>query len=274
MSSAAGFRDLEATAIQRVLTTATLGRTLHVLDSTSSTNTLAVSLAQQDAPHGTVVVAESQTAGRGRLGRHWYSPPGKNLYCSVLLRVPVSRDRVGAWLSWTPLIAPLAAAQAVRAVARLASSVKWPNDVLVGNRKVGGVLCESGDLHAAAPYVVVGLGLNVNIEAGEFPEELREIATSLAMEAGQSFDRAVLLAAFLSELEVRCDAFLAGRDADLHREYEQRCSTVGRRVQVELAHGERVEGLAESIQRDGALRVVRDGRLPVDIRTGDVVHLR
>lgn len=274
MSASSAFRVLDAKAIQRALTTATLGRTLHVLDITTSTNTLAVRMAQEDAPHGTVVVAESQSAGRGRLGRHWYSPPGKNLYCSVLLRVPVSRERLGAWLSWTPLIATLAAAQTIHTVAGLSPSVKWPNDVLIRNRKVGGVLCESGDLNSAAPYVVVGIGLNVNIQAGEFPDELREIATSLAAEAHRPFDRAVLLAAFLSDLEVRCDAFLAGHDSDLHREYGLRCSTVGRRVRVELGHGEQVEGLAESVQPDGSLRVIRDDRAPVDIRAGDVVHLR
>lgn len=272
--SASAFHALDAKAIQRVLTTTTLGRTLHVLDITASTNTLAARLAQEDAPHGTVVVAESQSAGRGRLGRHWYSPPGKNLYCSVLLRTPVTRERLGRWLSWTPLMAALAAARAIHTVAGLSPSIKWPNDVLLGNRKVGGVLCESGDLNSAAPYVVVGLGLNVNIQAIEFPDELREIATSLAAEAQRQFDRAVLLAAFLSDLEARCESFLAGHEADVHREYGRQCSTVGRRVRVELAHGERVEGLADSIQQDGSLRVIRNDRTPVDIRAGDVVHLR
>jgi len=274
MSASSAFHALDAKAIQRALTTKTLGRTLHVLDIAASTNSLAVRMAQEDAPHGTVVVAESQSDGRGRLGRHWYSPPGKNLYCSVLLRTPLPRERLARWLSWTPLIAALAAARAISTVAGLSPSVKWPNDILIGQRKVGGVLCESGDLGSAAPYVVVGMGLNVNIQAGEFPEELREIATSLSAEAQQPFNRAVLLAAILSDLEARCDAFLAGHEADIHREYVVRCATVGRQVRVERAGADPVTGRAASIGADGSLKVVRDDGSHLDIHAGDIIHLR
>lgn len=274
MSASSAFHALDAKAIQRALTTKTLGRTLHVLDIAASTNTLAVRMAQEDAPHGTVVVAESQSAGRGRLGRHWYSPPGKNLYCSVLLRTPLPRERLARWLSWTPLIAALAVGRAVSTATGLSASVKWPNDVLLGDRKVGGVLCESGDLGSAAPYVVVGMGLNVNIQAGEFPEELREIATSLSAEAQRPFDRALLLAAFLSDLETRCDAFLAGHEAGIRREYMIRCATLGRQVRVERSGTDPVLGRAESIETDGSLKVVRDDGSALDIHAGDIIHVR
>jgi BirA family biotin operon repressor/biotin-[acetyl-CoA-carboxylase] ligase len=270
----AAFHPLSAHAIQQALTTTALGRTLHVLDLTASTNTLAVRLAQEDAPHGTVVVAEAQSAGRGRLGRPWFSPPGKNLYCSVLLRTPVPRERLGRWLSWTPLIAALAAAHAIEADAGLSPSVKWPNDVLLGSRKVGGVLCESGDLGSAIPYVVVGLGLNVNIQADEFPDELREIATSLAAEAQRPFDRVTLLAAFLSALEVRYEAYGAGRETVIYREYVARCATLGRQVRVDRAGAAPVVGQAASVGADGSLRVIREDGSPLDIHAGDVIHLR
>jgi len=274
MTMPAAFQPLSAPTIQRALSTRTLGRTLHVLDEVPSTNTAAAALARENAPHGTVVVAECQTAGRGRLGRHWHSPSGKNLYCSVLLRTMPVREQQAQWLSWIPLIAALAVCRAVQVVTSLKPSVKWPNDILAGDRKLGGVLCESSGVGTAHAVVIVGVGVNVNIREDEFPDELRPIATSLMIEAGQPCDRAALLAALLLELETRCEAFLAGRHGDIRQEYMLRCATIGRRVRIELAHGESMDGTAESIQPDGSLRVVRDDRTAVDIRAGDVIHLR
>jgi len=274
----AAFQPLTAQTIQRALSTKTFGRTLHVLDEVSSTNSQAAALVQQGAPHGTVVVAETQTAGRGRLGRHWYSPPGKNLYGSLILRTMPARGQQTLWLSWIPLIAALAASRAVQVVANLKPVVKWPNDILIGHRKLGGVLCESSGLGTSHAAVIVGIGLNVNVLHDDFPHELRETATSLTIEAQRPFDRAALLAALLSEMESRCESFLAGAHADILKEYVLRCGTLGRRVIVELAHGEHVDGTADSVLPDGSLRVTRtgaDGRpQTLDIRAGDVTHLR
>jgi BirA family transcriptional regulator, biotin operon repressor / biotin---[acetyl-CoA-carboxylase] ligase len=275
MATPAAFQPLNAQSIQRALSTKALGRTLHVMQEVASTNTAAATLAHDDAPHGTVVVAESQTAGRGRLGRHWHSPEGKNLYCSILLSAMPERKQQPLWLSWVPLIAALAVSRAVQTVAGgLKPSVKWPNDILAGNRKLGGVLCESSGIGTDHANVIVGIGLNVNVRRDEFPEELREIATSLAIEAGHPCDRAALLAALLVELESRCESFLAGNHGDILDEYLLRCSTIGRRVRIELAHGEHMDGTADSIRPDGSLRILRDDRTPVDIRAGDVIHLR
>lgn len=274
MTTPAAFQPLNAQNIQRALSTKTFGRTLHVLDEVASTNTAAAALAQDGAPHGAAVVAESQTAGRGRLGRHWYSPSGKNLYCSVLLRAMPAREQQPLWLSWIPLIAALAVGRAVQVVANLKPSVKWPNDILTGNRKLGGVLCESSGVGTAHATVIVGIGLNVNIRHDEFPVELREIATSLAIETQHPCDRTALLAALLAELETRCESFLAGNHGDVLEEYTLRCSTIGRRVRIELAHGEQMDGTAESVRPDGSLRIVRNDRTTVDIRAGDVIHLR
>jgi len=281
MTASAAFQALTAQSVQQALSTKAFGRTLHMLEGTSSTNTVAMTLGQEGASHGTVVVAETQTAGRGRSGRQWYSPPGKNLYCSVVLRSMPSPDQLALWLSWIPLIAGLAAVRAVQTTAALHPSVKWPNDILVGTRKLGGTLCESTGLGSAHPFVVVGIGLNVNLLRHEFPDDLRELATSMAIEADRSFDRAAVLAALLLELESRCDAFLAGRHRDLLNEYVLRCSTVGQQVCIDLAHGERVEGYADSISPDGSLRVVQGGRSSrpgggstVNVRAGDVTHVR
>jgi BirA family biotin operon repressor/biotin-[acetyl-CoA-carboxylase] ligase len=274
----ASFQPLDAQTIQRALSTRTFGRTLHVLDEVVSTNSQAAALAQQGAPHGTVVVAETQTAGRGRLGRHWHSPPGKNLYCSLLVRTMPGRDQQALWLSWIPLIAALAVSRAVQVIANLKPAVKWPNDILIGHRKLGGVLCESSGLGTSHAVVIVGIGLNVNLRPDDFPDELRELATSVAIETQHPFDRAALLTTLLLEMETRCETFLAGAHGDMLKEYVLRCGTLGRRVVVELAHGGHVDGTAESILPDGSLRVTRTSAAgqpqTLDIRAGDVIHLR
>ena len=273
-SPASPFQPLNAQTLQRVLATISLGRTLHVHGEVTSTNTLAMALAQEGASHGTVVVAETQTAGRGRLGRHWHSPSGNNLYCSILLRSNLPNDRQTLWLSWVPLIAALAASRAVQTAAGLKSSVKWPNDILVADKKLGGILCESSGLGTDQMAVIVGVGLNVNIRREEFPEEIRDIATSIFTESGQPLDRSALLASLLLEMETRCEAFLSGHQSDIQKEYMIRCSTIGRRVRVELTQGETMQGTAQSVQPDGSLRVTMDTGKTVDVRTGDVIHIR
>jgi BirA family biotin operon repressor/biotin-[acetyl-CoA-carboxylase] ligase len=159
--------------------------------------------------------------------------------------------------------------------------LKWPNDILIEPRKVGGLLCESSGAGTAHGFVIVGIGLNVNMWRDMFPPDLRDVATSLAAEAGRPFDRAALLATVLSELELRYDAFLSGATSELRREYALRCATIGQRVRVDMANGTSREGLARGVDEDGSLQVLveplqgqstRDS--VVAIRAGDVVHLR
>ncbi len=277
MAAPLGLQDLSADAVRALLQTRTLGWALHILEETDSTNTAALALAQQGAGHGTVLAADRQTAGRGRLGRHWFSPPGENLYCSVILRRTPPGDHRWDDLSWLPLISAVAAAHAIRKVAGLHPSLKWPNDILVGERKVGGILCEGGGASSQNVYVVVGIGINVNTRRESFPEDLRSLATSLRSATDRQVNRAALLAGWLAELEARSDALLAGRLKELGLEYEALCSTLGRRVRVNLAGGQVVEGRADSLGPDGSLRVSPEaepaGTL-VEIRVGDVVHLR
>lgn len=280
MSAPAAFEGLTHEGIRTALSTRHLGRAFHLLEETDSTNTVAFAMAQAGAPHGAVVVAERQTAGRGRLGRSWYSPAGRNLYCSIILRFGGHSERVPFWLMWTPLISAVAAARAVQVTSGLRPALKWPNDIMIGSRKLGGLLCES-TAGASGGFIVVGIGLNINIRPEEFPEELQQIATSMCAESGRSYDRAVLLAALLSELETRYDALLSDQPSHVLSEYAMKCSTLGRRVQVTLASGECVVGLAESLGPDGTLRVVREaspdgpqGPSVLTIRAGDVIHLR
>ena len=267
-------QPLTPAAVQALLRTQTLGRVLHILPQVASTNSTAFTLAEAGAPDGTVVVAEEQTAGRGRLGRSWYSPPGRNLYCSVLLRSFPSPERIATWLSWVPLVSGMAALRTVQAVAELQPALKWPNDVFVGDRKVGGVLCESSGLGTPRAALVVGVGLNVNTRAEDFPEDLRGMATSLAVETGRRFDRVELLAGLLHELEVRYRTIFSDIPPAIRSKYCTLCSTLGRRVRVTLSSGEHVEGEAQAITADGALQVTEEGSgRVVTIRAGDVVYL-
>lgn len=260
-------------AIHSTLAATWLGRRIELFDSLPSTNREAVRLAQADVEHGTVVVADRQTAGRGRLARTWFSPGGANLYCSVILRMVRPAGRLTEWLSWLPLISALAAAEAIEAVSSLHISVKWPNDLLISERKVGGILCESGTGTGSNPFQVIGIGLNVNVEQHDWPEELRESATSIWHEQGRVVDRNRLLAQLLLELEHCIDELVLHGMSRLTLAYYQRCSTIGQRVQATLANGDLCVGIAEGIGQDGALMVRPEAARP-DSRKADIVHLR
>ena len=208
-------------------------------------------------------MAEEQTAGRGRLGRTWSAPAGAALTFSVLLRpagVPPTR------LGWLPLLTGVAVAAAVRGEAGLPAGLKWPNDVLVGERKLAGILAEA---HGDA--VVVGAGLNVMLSPAELPVPT---ATSLLIEDAASTDRAALLAAILTELGARYQAWRADPDvAGLRADYLRWSATVGRQVRVELPGGAQLSGTAEDVDEVGRLVVRTPGNL-VRAGAGDVVHVR
>ncbi|HET8579758.1 MAG TPA: biotin--[acetyl-CoA-carboxylase] ligase, partial [Nitrospiraceae bacterium] len=195
---------------------------------------------------------------------------------SVIVRQAPVTTQLTQWLSWVPLLSAVAAARAVQIVTSLTPSLKWPNDIMIGQRKLGGVLCESSGSHAQGTFVVVGIGINVNTPRDAFPDEFHDLATSLAAEAGHPFDRAALLAALLSELEARSEGLQLGQSVDLQREYTNLCSTLGRRVRISLASGDSVEGQADAINQDGSLRIIRNGANAgtiLDLRAGDVIHL-
>lgn len=280
MTDPLGHDSLTKGAVQALLRTQRLGRALQLLKETTSTNMEAVCLAQLGIEHGTVVVAEHQTAGKGRLGRSWHSPAGGNLYCSVILRATMPPEQAPKGLPWIPLASAVAAARAVKTVTGLQPAVKWPNDLLVGHRKLGGLLCESGVAGRQNLYVVVGIGINVNTPREAFPVDLQDAATSLVTELSHPVDRAALLAAFLFELEGRVNPLLAGltvKSSDLLHEYSSLCSTLGRKVRVSLADGATVEGVAHSIAVNGSLCIVEsDGKAGklVEVHAGDVIHLR
>ena len=259
--------------IHSTLSTTWLGRRIELFDRLPSTNREAVQLAQAEVEHGTVVVADSQTAGRGRLSRTWFSPPGANLYCSIILRTARPPERLTEWLSWLPLISALAAAAAIEQVSSIQVSVKWPNDLLISARKVGGILCESGTGTRSDPFQIIGIGINVNLDHDDWPSDLRDSATSLWQERKIVIDRNRLLAQLLLELEQCLDELVIHGTNRIGLAYNQRCSTIGHTIQATLANGDVVVGLAEGIGQDGSLRV-RPQAIQPGSGTPDVVHLR
>jgi len=261
--------------IQALLRTETLGRTLHVFENVDSTNRAALVLAGAETPDGTVVIAETQTAGRGRLGRVWHSPSGDNLYCSILLRGVRASEHLSAWLCWLPLVTGSGVLSAIRTATGLEPVLKWPNDVLVRDRKVAGVLCETAGVGTACAWVVVGIGVNVNTLRDQFPSELSESATSLASELGRRLSRVELLATMLKELESRYAEITSTIPLSITQEYTALCSTLGRLVRVSLSSGEVIEGVADSLTTAGALSVIQaDTGRSRRIHAGDVVHVR
>ena len=264
---------LSLDAIHSTLATQALGHRIELRDQINSTNREAVALAHAGVEHGTVVVADSQTEGRGRLSRQWFSPPGVNLYCSIVIRKSIDADRL--------LMTALAAAESIETVAAASIAVKWPNDLLIAERKVGGILCESGMVAQSGPFQVIGIGLNVNGDRNDFPEELRETATTVRHETGHPVDRNRLLAQFLHELEACVEEFESRGSEQVALAYRQRCSTIGKTVRATLTDGKEFVGLAEGIGQDGALKVIQrplpiDGHLPDihHLRVADIVHLR
>jgi BirA family biotin operon repressor/biotin-[acetyl-CoA-carboxylase] ligase len=232
---------------------------LRVVAETGSTNADVAAAARAGAPEGLVLVAERQTAGRGRLGRVWESPARAGIAVSVLLR-PTGVDP--ARYGWLPLLAGVALAEAVRRVAQVDAVLKWPNDLLVDGRKCAGILAELVDGAA-----VVGIGLNTTLRKSELPHP---DATSLALAGAASTDRDPLLRALLRALETW---YLRWRDGDreaLREAYAFHCATLGREIVAALPGGTEVRGRAESVDGDGRL-VLAGGRA---LAAGDVTHLR
>ncbi|UVT14391.1 MAG: biotin--[acetyl-CoA-carboxylase] ligase [Nitrospira sp.] len=246
-----------------------------------STNGEASALAQSGAADGTVVVAESQSGGYGRHGRVWFSPPGLNIYCSVILRGVGQSLSLSQWLSWVPLVSALAVAEATQQAAGVSLALKWPNDLLFQERKVGGILCEGIFPSSNDPVVVIGIGLNVNSPPESFPEALRPIAASLFEAAQRPIDRNRLIAQLLLELEQWLGELRSHGPVRLRQAYTTRCTTLGRQVRVLFRDDQEISGTAEAISADGALQVrtssppSRSQPMPlIDVRAADVFHLR
>lgn len=254
-----------AAQITAGLATRIIGRTVLVYPSVTSTNTVVKTMAAEGADEGLVVLAEVQSAGRGRHGRRWEAPPGSSILMSVLFRPELPAEDAG----WLTMLVSLAAIDAIREVTGLEAAIKWPNDILIDHLKVGGVLTESSLVGDRLEYAVVGLGLNVNFDPRDYPE-IPPTASSLLVRLGRPVDRVTLMRAILMALDRRYCALKAGHSP--YQEWSQHLATLGQRVRVVTPTGT-LEGTAEGANLRGDLQVRRDDGRLVELVVGDVITL-
>ena len=243
---------LSMQVIRRSLDTKTVGKHLYVFDKVDSTNTVMRDLARSGAADGTVVLAEAQRRGRGRLGQPWFSPAGVNLYASVLFREPMKVEEVGL----VSFAASLAVSDAIRDLG-LSPAIKWPNDVLIGRKKVAGALMEFASRGAAVDYVVLGAGVNLNVDPARLHAALGAegaAATSVAAALGRPVDRSMFTAAYLTHLEAWLLRYRALGAAPLVAAWRQRDILTGRRVELRSA-AETTDGRVLGIDDQGHLLV-------------------
>ncbi len=224
--------------------TGRFGANLYYYDQIDSTNDVARALAEEEAPEGTLVMADTQTAGRGRLGRSWIAPPGTSLLMSILFRPSLPLE----WVHRLVMVCGLAVAEAAEAAIGVPVDVKWPNDLLLGGKKFTGLLPESAIIGDKLAWVIVGIGVNVNTVFAP-PDPLAETATSLRMVGGREYERASLLGEILANLN-RWHTRIY--DSALIETWRARCVTLGQRIRVETS-GAVIEGLAEELDDSGAL---------------------
>jgi len=242
-----------------------IGRDLRVFHETTSTNDVIERLAIDGVAEGILVFAETQTAGRGRLGRHWISPPGLGLWFSVLLRPKLSPMAT----TQLTVASAVAVARAIENQTQLKPQIKWPNDIVLNGRKVCGILTELSAEMDRVRYVTLGIGLDVNQTREDLPPDLMAIATSLRIESGRSYLRADLALALIRELDEVYHRVNSGAFARISDEWASRCSTLGERIRVRS--GDRtIRGTAEALDDEGALLLrTEHGRLE-RILGGDV----
>lgn len=243
-----------------------IGRDIRVFEETNSTNDIVEKLARDGVKEGVVVFAEAQTRGRGRLGRKWLSPARRGLWFSVLLR-PDLRPQAATQLT---VAAATSLCRAIRAQTELKPQVKWPNDILINGRKVAGVLTELAAEIDHVKHLILGIGVDVNLSASEFPVELKKVATSLKIESGRHLNRLDLATAILRELDADYQRIKSGRFAEVADEWEEQCITLGHRVRIHIGPRE-VAGRAEALDDDGALLVRTDHGHLERIIGGDVM---
>lgn len=240
---------LSETGIRGYKNTQWLGETIVYKDSMDSSNTRAKLMGENGAENGTLVVTDCQTAGKGRRGRSWVSPTGMNCYFTALLRPDILAEKA----SMITLVAALALAKAIKETAQLDTMIKWPNDVIANGKKLCGILTESSTDLEYINYVVVGIGVNCN--QTEFPDEIKETASSIRLETGKKVNRCQLLGSFLTNFESYYEIFLKTEDlSGLEREYNS--LLVNRNREVKIIEKERERVLtAMGIDKTGALLV-------------------
>jgi len=250
--------------LQSMLQTRWIGNRLEYFDETDSTNIRARKLAEEGAPHGTLVVADSQSAGKGRRGRAWTSPKGVGIWMSLVLRPPIRP----ADASMLTLVAGMAVVKGVRKSTGLKAMIKWPNDAILSGKKICGILTEMSTEEDSIRYVITGIGINVNVSS--FPEEIAEKATSLKEELGEAVKRSLVIAAVAEAFEEFYDSFLKTHDMScLMEDYNKALVNRNRQVTVLDPRGQ-YQGRALGIDPEGSLLVQRKDGTVESVISGEV----
>ncbi len=247
------------------LETRCVGREVIYFDQTDSTNAQARILADAGAVEGTVVIADNQSGGKGRLGRNWFSPSGVNLYLSVILRPTIS-PRFATQMTF---LSAVAVAQAIEATGSFSPQLKWPNDVLLAGHKVAGLLNELNAETEQIHYLVLGVGVNLNMTAEQFPSDLRCPATSLLLDGGKIVSRRQFTQSLLSSLDQLYTSYLSQGFQPLKEEWERRCNVINQWVEVDYQSHQQV-GQVTGVDETGALLLSLAGGITERVLTGDV----
>jgi BirA family biotin operon repressor/biotin-[acetyl-CoA-carboxylase] ligase len=247
------------------LTTKVMGRKLYIFDEIDSTQTKAHALVGTGASEGTLVIAETQTSGRGRMGRKWHSPQGKGIWMSLILTPKIP-------LFYTPqltLLAAVALCRSIQKVCRVDIGIKWPNDLLIGGKKVSGILLESSGEDERLKYVIAGFGISANLKPDDYPPELRSKATSLAIESGADVNREELIQIFMQEFEDLYALYHEQGFAPIRILWEALSVSLYRPIRTMTPSGY-VEGIAESIDHTGALTIRTESGEMIKVISGEV----
>jgi BirA family biotin operon repressor/biotin-[acetyl-CoA-carboxylase] ligase len=246
----------------------TIGRDIIFFDSIDSTNTTAMAVAEDGCKEGATVIADEQTGGKGRLGRKWISPAGKNLYMSIALR-PQIPPRDAPILT---LMSAVACASAVKRLSSIPVSIKWPNDIMVSKRKLGGILTEmKADMDRVA-YAVVGIGININLETNDIPEDIMRTATSMKIETGEPHCRTEIAVEILKEMEKWYNIFMKNGKKPIIAEWSRLSSSIGHPVRV-TSGSAAYTGTAEGIDDEGLLILKQNDGSVRKISAGDIALL-
>jgi BirA family biotin operon repressor/biotin-[acetyl-CoA-carboxylase] ligase len=259
---------LSAEIFAKGLKTRSFGRNFYSFSEVTSTNDVAAELIRKGLPEGTLIIAEAQTKGRGRQGRRWTTSSGKALAFSLVLYPRVNPDKI-------PGIT-LAAAVGVALTLEeygLEPGIKWPNDILLGGKKLSGILTEMGPRRDNRPSVILGIGINLNQKVSDFPNEIRTLATSFYRASGKRVDRAEFLRKLMKNLEKSYGWWNKGSFARVLKEWRKRSVTLGQKVRVENG-SDSFEGLVTDMDADGFLRVLEDSGKFRKVLSGDVILLK
>ena len=247
-----------------------IGKEIIFFESARSTNDVAIDIGRKrDDPDGIVVIADEQTHGKGRLGRNWISPPGVNIYCTVLLKPPIL-SRNASILS---LVSAIAVTTAIREYTGLNAEIKWPNDILINGKKTGGILIEMKSDKKLLYILAVGIGINVNMPLDALPEDIRPYTTSLKAESGKHVERITLLSQILAETEKYYKILLNGNKRALINEWLGLNCTIGNKVRVQ-SQDRIISGTAKGIDENGQLIIRLSSGKVEAVSAGDVTILK